>query len=85
MGKVGRLDRATLRGRTGMKKIFRIGAMIRFREAIHDVRQEWPILLIVKRIDGRPDGKYWDWECISGGDRREIIQNHEEWMYEAVE
>jgi len=67
--------------------LFKIGALIRFirlPKTVHDPREDNPVLLIVRRIDGTPDGKYWDWECISGCDGREIIQSHEEWMYEPV-
>ncbi len=68
------------------KRPFKIGAIIRLTEksgAIHDPGR--PILLIVKRVtNGKPDSMYWAWECVSGAGRV-ILQNFEEWMYEAVE
>jgi hypothetical protein len=47
--------------------------------------KERPYCLIVKRIDGMPNGKYWQWEAIAGDAEPPFyIQSYNEWMYEIV-
>lgn len=66
--------------------IFYVGALVQRTERCSlRTEKERPSCLIVKRIDGMPNGKYWQWEAIAGDAEPPFyIQSYNEWMYEVV-
>ena len=65
--------------------VFRIGAIVRQTER-STLRKlvERPCCIVVRRIDGMPNGKYWQWEVIAGDAHPYFIQSYNEWMYEVI-